>query len=78
MPINIIKIGPTKKKVHMGKQFCIKIRPFWVIFSKFQNMVLFWLLMGVFRLKNRVDIENRLPDPFFIKRVKKGKKGTIY
>ena len=34
--------------------------------------------MGVFRPKNGVGIRNRLPDPFVSKRVKKGKKGTIY
>jgi hypothetical protein len=34
--------------------------------------------MGVFRPKNGVEIENMFPDPFFIKKGKKGKRGTIY
>jgi stalled ribosome alternative rescue factor ArfA len=34
--------------------------------------------MGVLGPKKETQIENMFPDPFFSKRVKKDKKGTIY
>ena len=51
---------------------------FGAFFQNFKKWYFFgfkWVFVG---LKKRVEIKNRLPDPFFSKRTKKGKKGTIY